>query len=63
MPADDRSTRGTDAPGVDQLPRGMDAARRIGEQEERFGPLAVARYFEDDGRALLLYRHAGEQRP
>ncbi|HEV7943700.1 MAG TPA: hypothetical protein VGP17_12975 [Solirubrobacteraceae bacterium] len=63
MAADDGSARAKDAPGVDQAPRGMGAARRIGEQEERFGPLALARYLKDDGRALLLYRHIGGQRP
>ncbi|MFZ2050634.1 MAG: hypothetical protein WB698_07185 [Solirubrobacteraceae bacterium] len=63
MAADDRSTRGTDAPSVDQAPRGMGVAQRIGEQEERLGPLALTRYLKDDGRALLLYRHAGGRRP
>lgn len=41
----------------------MGAARRTGGQDEPFGPLAVTRYLKDDGRALLLYRHAGERRP
>jgi hypothetical protein len=63
MAADDRYTRATQAPGVDRVPPGMGAAERIGKQEECFGPLAVARYLKDDGRALLLYRHGGEQRP
>ncbi len=41
----------------------MGAAQRIGEQEERLGPLVLARYIKDDRRALLLYRDADGQRP
>jgi hypothetical protein len=27
-------------------------------EEERAGPLAIARHLKDDGRALILYTHA-----
>jgi hypothetical protein len=28
------------------------------DQSERYGPLAIARYLKDDGRALILYERA-----
>ena len=28
--------------------------------EQRFGPVAIARRVKDDGRALIIYRHAPE---
>jgi hypothetical protein len=28
------------------------------DQSERYGPLAIARYRKDDGRALILYERA-----
>jgi hypothetical protein len=63
MAADDRPEPAADAPGVDRTPHGMGVAQRIGQQEEHFGPLSLALYLKDDGRALLLYRDAGERRP
>lgn len=63
MGAGERHTPATDAPAGAQAPPGMRGACRIDEREERYGPLAVERYAKDDGRALLLYRHAGERRP
>jgi hypothetical protein len=50
-----------DAPGpADPAPANRRSAgvRPAGETQERYGPLAIARYLKDDGRALLLYRHA-----
>lgn len=32
-----------------------------GGGEERYGPLMLSRFLKDDGRALLLYRRAGDQ--
>jgi hypothetical protein len=37
------------------------AAQQIGVSEQRCGAVLLTRYLEHDGRALLLYRHAGEQ--
>ena len=31
-------------------------------QAERYGPLALKRYAKDDGRALVLYAHAEDDR-
>jgi hypothetical protein len=38
--------------------RSVGGVSEIGEAQQRYGPLAIARYLKDDGRALLLYRHA-----
>jgi hypothetical protein len=50
------------APGpADPAPadrRAASGVSEVGEEQERCGPLAIARYLKDDGRALLLYRHA-----
>jgi hypothetical protein len=37
--------------------RGEDA------RDERYGPVAVERSVKDDGRALIVYRHAGRAQP
>jgi hypothetical protein len=65
MGADEDQPPAPDAPTVAQIPPGMCAARRIGAEGERFGPLLVERYVKDDGRELLLCRHAraGERNP
>ncbi len=36
------------------------AAQQLGEGEQRCGAVLITRYLKRDGRALLLYRHAGE---
>jgi hypothetical protein len=48
-PASDR-TSGTDGQADE---RARDGER--GPQDERSGPVAVARHVKDDGRALILY--------
>lgn len=52
MRADRPQTGGADSP----RPLG-ESARRVGEREERMGPLLLSRHLKHDGRALLLYRH------
>jgi hypothetical protein len=56
--AEDRLTKG-DAPAAGELGA---AAEQIGDTDERYGPVAIVRYVKTDGRALLLYRCADEQR-
>lgn len=63
MQADDPQTGDPQTGGADS-PRARppgDGAGRAGEGEERVGPLLLRRCLKDDGRALLLYRHADEQ--
>lgn len=74
MQADNPHRSGPDsrrlAPEVDGDPDGQSGdstqpppggASRVGDREERYGPVLLRRYRKDDGRALLLYRHAGEE--
>jgi hypothetical protein len=44
-------------------PAEAEGERRRGEESERYGPLAVERHVKDDGRALILFAHAGEAEP
>jgi len=53
-PASERS----DLPTSDRSERPSEGAT-----EEQFGPIALARHVKDDGRALILYRRLGEERP
>jgi hypothetical protein len=54
MAADDASRPAEPAP-ADR--RSAGGASHVGEDRERYGPLALVRYLKADGRALLLYRH------
>ncbi len=71
MQADNPQTGGADSPRnaagtrseADSQPDDtarppIGGASRVGEREERVGPLLLDRYVKDDRRTLLLYRHA-----
>jgi CubicO group peptidase (beta-lactamase class C family) len=64
MAADDpqTSSRSDDpAPPVEPGARPLaGGASRVGEDEERVGPLLLSRWRKDDGRALLLYRRPAD---
>jgi hypothetical protein len=58
-----RSVGGTPpSAGGSRAPDG--GARRVkqSDEDQRFGPLQLDRYVKDDGRALILYARAAEQR-
>lgn len=55
----DVSGAGGDVLAAGELDAGVE---QIGDADERCGPVAITRYVRADGRALLLYRRADEQR-
>lgn len=55
---EDRLTK-RDVPAAGETGAGVE---QIGDADERYGPIAIVRYMKADGRALLLYRCADEQR-
>jgi hypothetical protein len=51
-----------DAAASEHAPREDESGRRPPEQRERYGPLSLLRTRKGDGRALLLFSHAAEER-
>lgn len=50
-----------DAAASEHAPGEGGAERREPEQQERYGPLSLLRTRKSDGRALILFSHAGEE--
>jgi hypothetical protein len=48
-------------PAPESPQAGRSEQRSEDAQAERFGPVALTRVRKDDGRALILYRHLGEE--
>jgi hypothetical protein len=53
----DRDPAGAERPPAQTRTQALARAADTGE-EERYGPLALARYEKDDGRSLILYSRA-----